>query len=118
MVENGQLHFKKPFWVIMNLLFDIHLFLSFHFKIYKKLDCYLQSSPWQWILFHYIFDMCFLTGVRKIAPRKVAPRSESGFDLGLALELGLGGNFPRTFLTIVSITVNESIFSDGFLLIF
>ena len=62
--------------------------------------------------------MCFLTGVRKIAPRKVAPRSESGFDLGLALELGLGGNFSRTFLTIVSITVTESIFSDGFLLIF
>ena len=33
MAENGQLHFKKPFWDIMNLLFDINLFLSFHFKI-------------------------------------------------------------------------------------
>ena len=34
-------------------------------------------------------------GVRKIAPRKIAPRLGSGFGLGLALELGLGGNFPR-----------------------
>ena len=37
----------------------------------------------------------------KFPPRKIAPRSGSGFDLGLALELGLGaiflgGNFPRT----------------------
>ena len=45
------------------------------------------------VLFHYIFDMCFLTSVRKIAPRKIAHRSGSGFNLGLALELGLGGNF-------------------------
>ena len=36
-----------------------------------------------------------IEGVRKIAPRKIAHRSESGFGLGLALELGLGGNFPR-----------------------
>ena len=27
--------------------------------------------------------------------RKIAPRSGSEFGLGLALELGLGGNFPR-----------------------
>ena len=29
----------------------------------------------------------------KLPPRKIAPRL--GFGLGLALELGLGGNFPR-----------------------
>ena len=28
--------------------------------------------------------------------RKIVPRSGSGFGLGLALEVGLGGNFPRT----------------------
>ena len=32
----------------------------------------------------------------KLPPRKIAPRSGSEFGLGLALELGLGGNFPRT----------------------
>ena len=37
----------------------------------------------------------------KLPPRKIAPRSGSGFVLGLALELGPGrifltGNFPRT----------------------
>ena len=30
----------------------------------------------------------------KLPPRKIAPRSGSGFGLGLALELGPGGNFP------------------------
>ena len=34
-------------------------------------------------------------GVRKIAPEENCPRSGSGFGLGLALELGLRGNFPR-----------------------
>ena len=32
-------------------------------------------------------------GVRKIAPKEIAPRSGSGFSLGLALELGLGAIF-------------------------
>ena len=31
----------------------------------------------------------------KLPPRKIAPRLGSEFGLGLALELGLGGNFPR-----------------------
>ena len=31
----------------------------------------------------------------KLLPRKITPRSGSGFGLGLALELVLGGNFPR-----------------------
>ena len=40
----------------------------------------------------------------KLPPRKIAPRSGSGFGLGLALELRLGeiflgGNFPRTNLS-------------------
>ena len=39
--------------------------------------------------------MCVMVS-GKFTPRKIAPRSGSGFDLGLALELGLGGNFPRT----------------------
>ena len=32
----------------------------------------------------------------KIAHVENCPRSGSGFGLGLTLELGLGGNFPRT----------------------
>ena len=40
-----------------------------------------------------LFNNYLLAGVRKIAPR-----SRSGFGLGLALKLGLGGNFPRTLL--------------------
>ena len=32
----------------------------------------------------------------KLPPRKIAPRSSSEFGLGLVLELGLRGNFPRT----------------------
>ena len=31
----------------------------------------------------------------KVPPRKFAPRSGLGFGLGLVLELGSGGNFPR-----------------------
>ena len=54
-----------------------------------------------------------LYGVRKIAPRKIAPWSESGFGLGLALVLGLGaiflgGNFPRTVCTnLVSVILRK-----------
>ena len=36
-----------------------------------------------------------IDGVWKIAPEENCTRSVSGFGLGLALELGLGGNFPR-----------------------
>ena len=45
----------------------------------------------------------------KLAPRKIAPQSGSRFGLGLALELGLGGNFPRIFkLILVLPTTNAS----------
>ena len=42
----------------------------------------------------------------KLPSRKIAPRSESGFGLGLALELGLGaiflgGNFPKPISVFV-----------------
>ena len=38
----------------------------------------------------------FKGGVRKIAPNENCPlRLELEFGLGLALELGSGGNFPR-----------------------
>ena len=42
--------------------------------------------------------------------RKIAPRSGSEFGLGLALELGLGGNFSRTLLRNVLIKNCTQIF--------
>ena len=47
-----------------------------------------------------------LTGVRKIAPEGNSPRSGSRFGLRLALELGLGGNFPRSILTVTKNKIN------------
>ena len=41
-------------------------------------------------------QLIILVTIVKIGVRKIAPRSVSGFGLGLALELGMGGNFPRT----------------------
>ena len=41
----------------------------------------------------------------RLPPRKIAPRSRSAFGLGLALELGLGGQFSMgaVFLEPISI---------------
>ena len=35
-----------------------------------------------------------IQGVRKIAPRKIAPRSGSGFGLGFFVRIRAGGIFP------------------------
>ena len=43
----------------------------------------------------------FKLGVRKTAPEENCPQSRSRFGLGLALELGLEGNFPRIFKLIL-----------------
>ena len=41
------------------------------------------------------YIILYIKGVRAIAPAENYPRSGLGFVLGSALELGLGGNFPR-----------------------
>ena len=43
-----------------------------------------------------VICVVFPWGVPKIAPEENCPQSGSEFGLKLALELGLGGNFPRT----------------------
>ena len=46
------------------------------------------------MFFSWTFDLLFInssTVSGKLPPRKIAPRSGSGFGLGLTLELGPGG---------------------------
>ena len=55
----------------------------------------------------------------KLPLRKIAPRSGSGFGVGLSLELGLGGYFPRgqfsghcykqKLIYVNNVTFNESV---------
>ena len=40
-----------------------------------------------------------LDGIRTVALRKIAPWLGLGFGLGLVLQIGLGGNFPREQLS-------------------
>ena len=52
-------------------------------------------------LFFILIKLIFFKNIWRqphvnVGVRKIAPRSGSGFGLELALELGLGGNFPRT----------------------
>ena len=54
----------------------------------------------------------------KLPPRKIAPRPWSGFGLGLALELGLGGNFPRTVRMYSFLTTFAERKNTIFLLLF
>ena len=95
--------------------------------ILKKIRTKYQNRVWLSINFtacrlvllsHFnrakLFNDYILLVSGKVPPRKIAPRLWSEFGLGLALELGLEGNFPRGKWPLLKMTIKTGLFSFWF----
>ena len=86
--------YSPPLKVSQNSNFYNISEFNFFSKWWK--DALVKSTIYHDKICHGIFNTSNMVP-GKLPPRKIAPRLGSGFGFRLALELGLGGNFPRTF---------------------